>query len=77
MPASDMVSSTSLMLPLLAAHAPLTTDAVITVIGPVGPLICECVPPKIEAKQPRSVAPTRPANAPTELADGSSMPPNA
>ena len=35
-----------------------------TVIGPVGPLICEGVPPNSEAKNPIIIAPVRPARAP-------------
>ena len=38
--------------------------AVMTVIGPVGPLICDGVPPNREAKNPTIMAPTRPAKAP-------------
>lgn len=68
MPASDIAISTLEKSPLLAVHDALMSPAVITVIGPVGPLICECVPPKIDANNPKSVAPTRPASAPIELA---------
>ena len=38
--------------------------AEITVIGPVGPLICEGVPPNKEAKKPIIIAPVNPAKAP-------------
>ena len=69
--------STAEILPLDDAHAPLTSPAVITVIGPVGPLICDGVPPNIAAKNPSRVAPTRPANAPILAAEGSLIPPKA
>ena len=75
-PASDMLMSTALM-ECCAAQTPLSSEAVMTVMGPVGPLIWEWVPPKREAKKPRKVAPTSPARAPMELAEGSSMPPKA
>ncbi len=77
MPDSDMVMSTVDRLPPEEAHAPLTSPAVMTVIGPVGPLICDGVPPNSAAKKPSSVAPTRPDNAPMLAADGSLMPPKA
>ena len=77
MPDSDIVMSTVDRLPPEAAHAPLTRPAVMTVMGPVGPLICDGVPPNKAAKKPSSVAPTRPANAPILAADGSLMPPKA
>ncbi len=41
-----------------------TVAAVITVMGPVGPLICEGVPPNTAAKNPRKIAPYNPAAAP-------------
>ena len=56
---------------------PVIRDAVTTVIGPVGPLICECVPPNREAKNPNIVAPMRPAKAPMALAPGAFTPPKA
>ena len=39
--------------------------AEMTVIGPVGPLIWEGVPPNSEAKKPSIIAPVKPAKAPT------------
>ena len=60
MAASAMESITSEMLPLLAVQAPVTRVAVTTVMGPVGPEIWLWVPPKREAKNPRSMAPVRP-----------------
>lgn len=38
--------------------------ALTTVMGPVGPLICEGVPPNAAAKNPRKMAPYNPAAAP-------------
>ena len=76
-PAIDIAISTSLNEPCDEAQTPEMSDAVMTVIGPVGPLICECVPPNRAAKKPSRVAPTKPARAPIELAAGSSMPPKA
>ena len=77
MPASDMERRTAEMLPCELAHAPLTMEAVMTVIGPVGPEIWEWVPPKRAAKKPSRVAPTSPAKAPMLEASGLSTPPNA
>jgi hypothetical protein len=76
-PAIAIDMSTVEKLPLLAVHAALMSDAVMTVIGPVGPEICECVPPNKAAKKPSNVAPIKPANAPKEGAAGSLMPPKA
>ena len=76
-PAIAIDMSTVEKLPLLAVHAALIRDAVMTVIGPVGPEICECVPPNKAAKKPSNVAPIKPANAPKEGAAGSLMPPKA
>ena len=72
-----MAIITAEKLPDEAVHAALTMLAVTTVIGPVGPLICECVPPKSAAKKPNSVAPTSPASAPIDAAAGSLIPPKA
>jgi hypothetical protein len=38
--------------------------AVITVMGPVGPLICDGVPPNTAAKNPKKMAPYNPAAGP-------------
>ena len=47
------------VLPMTSAM-PITAAAVTTVIGPVGPLICTAVPPKIAAKKPMKIAPYNP-----------------
>ena len=65
------------MLPPLLAQMPLIIVAATTVMGPVGPLIWLCVPPKREAKKPSMVAPTMPASAPIDAAAGSFTPPKA
>ena len=72
-----MLMSTEDMLPLLLAHTPLMSVAATTVMGPVGPLIWLWVPPKRAAKKPSMVAPTSPARAPIEAAEGSLTPPKA
>ena len=61
------------------AHTPEISVAEMTVIGPVGPLICDGVPPNREAKMPIMMAPVRPAKAPIAPAPtfGSSITPNA
>ena len=41
-----------------------TNAAETTVMGPVGPLACVLVPPKIAAKIPTAIAPYKPAIAP-------------
>ena len=41
-----------------------TRAADTTVIGPVGPLACVAVPPKIAANIPNAIAPYKPAIAP-------------
>ena len=46
------------------AHEAEMREAEMTVMGPVGPLICDGVPPKREAKNPNIMAPINPANAP-------------
>ena len=76
-PAIDIASITDVMSPFEDAHAPPIRLAVITVIGPVGPLIWLCVPPKRAAKNPSIVAPVKPVRAPKELASGESTPPKA
>ena len=43
------------------------TDAITTVKGPVGPVICVGVPPKIEASIPTIIDPYIPAAAPSPL----------
>ena len=48
-------------LPLYLRASPAT----ITVIGPVGPEICKGVPPKSEAKKPKTMAPISPAVGPS------------
>ena len=61
MAANAIETSTVERLPPGAVKAPVTRVAVMTVIGPVGPEIWLCVPPKRAAKKPNSVAPTKPA----------------
>ena len=41
-----------------------TTTAIATAIGPVGPDICDRVPPNTAAKKPTAIAPYMPASAP-------------
>src|SRR5574344_2945863 len=63
--ASDMLMMTvSMLLGCDVAHTVEMRVAEMTVMGPVGPLICEGVPPNIEAKKPSNMAPVSPAKAP-------------
>ena len=76
-PAKDMAMMTDGIEPPELAQAPLIKLAVMTVIGPVGPLIWLWVPPNNAAKKPSKVAPISPLRAPMELAIGESIPLNA
>ena len=51
-----------------------TMTAMATAIGPVGPEICERVPPKTAAKNPTAIAPYSPATAPRPDASPNASP---
>lgn len=57
-----MTENTSSLCPSAANRA--TIPAVTTVIGPVGPVICDGVPPNRAAKKPQKILPYKPANGP-------------
>ena len=59
-----IVKAISTLFSALLADTPAKTVAITTVIGPVGPEICEGVPPKRAAKKPTKIAPYNPAIAP-------------
>ena len=51
-----------------------TMTAMATAIGPVGPEICDRVPPKTAAKNPTAIAPYSPATAPRPDASPNASP---
>lgn len=51
--------------PRLSGPARVTTAAIATDIGPVGPEIWDLVPPNTAAKKPTAIAPYIPATAPS------------